>query len=184
MIGFADIEASSLNASFGICFTYCIKKLDGPIIKRMISLEDLHAGLYDRNLIVQFIEDSKKFDRLIFHYGVDRKFDLPFLRTRAVKWGLDFPRWRDFYVNDTHTMLKNKFRLHSNRLEAACDVFGIESKGHKLNPDVWLKMMSGNPQRMKEALRYMLVHNVEDVESLEKLWKALEPYSRRGKVSL
>ena len=33
-IGFLDIETSNLNADFGYVLSYCIKKLDGEIIKR------------------------------------------------------------------------------------------------------------------------------------------------------
>ena len=77
-IGFADIEASNLTATFGIVYTYCIKELDGKIIKRAISLDDLYKGVFDKNLIAFFIEDTKRFTHLIWHYGVDRRFDLPF----------------------------------------------------------------------------------------------------------
>ena len=184
VVGFADIEASNLNATFGIIYTYCIKTLDGPLIKRAIQLEDLHRGVFDRELVRQFIEDTKKFDRLIFHYGNDRRFDLPFLRTRAEYWRLDFPGWKDLYVSDSYPILRNKFRLHSNRLETACQFFGIPAKEHKLNPDIWLEMVTGNPKKMKHALDYILKHNIEDVESLEALWKRINRYSKVGKTSI
>lgn len=183
-IGFADIEASNLNATFGICYTYCIKELDGELIKRTISLQDLHSGQYDRNLIKQFIEDAFTFDRLVFHYGTDRKFDLPFLRSRAVKWSLPFMPYKCIYASDTHPILKNKFRLHSNRLETACEFLGIPAKAHKLNSDIWLMMITGNPKMMKKALDYILTHNVEDVLSLEALYKRISPYANIGKTSI
>lgn len=175
-IAFGDLECSSLTASFGIIYTFCLKKLDGPIIKRKIDLKDLHSGLYDKNLVKQFIEDCEEFDRLVFHYGTDRKFDLPFIRTRAVYWGLPFPEHKFMWVGDTHPILKNKFKLHSNRLEAACDFFGIPSKKHRLNTDIWLKMITGNKKLMQEAIDYIMIHNVEDVVSLELLWKKIYKY--------
>jgi len=183
-VGFVDIEASNLNATFGICYTYCIKELDGDIIARAINLEDLYSGRYDKPLLSQFIEDIKPFTRLVLHYGIDRKFDLPFLRTRAVKWKLPFPEYKFHYVSDTQVILRNKFKLHSNRLETACDFFDIPSKKHKLKPDVWLKMVTGNPVYMKDALDYILTHNKEDVISLEKLWKKISKYTKMGKTSL
>lgn len=184
IIGFADIEASNLNASFGIVYTYCIKKLDGELIKRSISLKDLHDGNFDKNLVAQFIKDCEQFDRLVWHYGTDFKFDLPFLRTRAVRWGLDFPEHKFMYVSDTHSILKKKFKLHSNRLETACDFFGIPAKEHKLNPEIWLKMITGNKKLMKGALEYILTHNVEDVLSLEALYKRISRYVPLSKVSI
>lgn len=183
-IGFADIEASNLSASFGIVYTYCIKKLDGEIIKRCISLDDLHDARFDKLLLEQFIKDIEQFDRIVFHYGTDFKFDLPFLRTRAVYWGLPFPDHKFLYASDTHTILKKKFKLHSNRLEAACDFLEIPSKEHKLKPSIWLLMITGNKRLMKKALDYILVHNVEDVISLEGLWKKINFFVPRSKTSI
>jgi DNA polymerase III epsilon subunit-like protein len=154
------------------------------LIKRAISLEDLHNAKFDKNLIAQFIKDANSFTRLIFHYGNDRRFDLPFLRTRAVKWGLPFPRYKCVYVSDTYPILRNKFKLHSNRLETACDFFDIPAKQHKLKPDVWLEMITGNKRRMKHAIEYILTHNIEDVLSLEKLWEKISPYVKIGKTSI
>jgi uncharacterized protein YprB with RNaseH-like and TPR domain len=184
-IGFADIEASNLAATFGIAYTYCIKELDGKLIKRAISLDDLHNAKYDKNLIAHFIEDSKQFSHLIWHYGgFNRAFDVPFLRTRAVKWGLPFPEHKCLFVGDTYPILRNKFKLHSNRLETACDFFDIPSKGHKMNPDIWLKMITGNKKLMQKAIDYILIHNVEDVISLEMLWKKISKYTKLGKMSI
>jgi len=184
VIGFADIEASNLVATFGIVYTICIKRLGGGLIKRSISLDDLHTANYDKNLLKQFIKDCDGFTRLIWHYGTDRKFDLPFLRTRAVKWGLPFPEYKMLHVSDTYPILKNKFKLHRNRLETACDFFGIPAKEHKLNPDIWLMMITGNRKKMKTALAYILKHNVEDVLSLEALWKKIYKYTRLVNTSI
>ena len=184
-IGFADIEASNLTATFGIVYTYCIKELDGNIIKRAISLDDLHSAVYDKNLIALFIEDTKQFTHLIWHYGgFNRSFDVPFLRTRAVKWGLPFPEYKCLYVGDTYPILRNKFKLHSNRLETACDFFDIPSKKHKLNSDIWLLMITGNKKLMQKAIDYIMKHNIEDVISLEALWKKIAKFTKLGKTSI
>jgi uncharacterized protein YprB with RNaseH-like and TPR domain len=183
-IGFADIEASNLTATFGIVYTYCIKELDGKLIERAISLEDLHTGKFDKNLIARFIDDASQFTHLIWHYGTDRRFDMPFLRTRAVMWGLPFPEHKCLFVGDTYPILRNKFKLHSNRLETACDFFGIPAKEHKLNPSIWLDMITGNKKRMQRAISYILTHNKEDVISLEKLWKKISKFTQLGKRSL
>ena len=183
-IGFADIESSNLRASFGIVYSYCIKEKDGPMIARSVTLQDLHKGEYDKNLMRKFIEDAEQFDRLIFHYGSDMRFDIPFLRTRCEYWGLEFPRRGLIHISDTYPILRNKFKLHSNRLEAACDFFEIDSKGHKMNPRVWLKMISGNKRLMQQALDYILLHNKEDVLSLEKLWERTGKYSKLTKAGI
>ena len=183
-LGFCDIEASNLTATFGIVYTYCILADDGELIKRAIRLKDLHDGVFDRNLVAQFIEDSKQFTKLIWHYGTDRRFDLPFLRTRATKWKLPFMEYKSIYVSDTYPILRNKFKLHSNRLETACDFFDIPAKKHKLNPDIWLNMITGNKKRMQKALDYILLHNVEDVKSLANLWQRISKYTKQSKTSI
>lgn len=183
-IGFLDIEASNLSATFGIVLTYCIGDINGKILKRQIDFKDWYAGRQDKMLMKQFIEDAKLFDRFVVHYGGDRRFDIPFLRTRAVFWGLDFPEYKDMCISDTWVMLKNKFKLHSNRLETACTFYGIESKGHKMQPDIWAKLNTGNPKLWKPAMDYIMVHNVEDVVSLRELYVKINKYSNNPKTSI
>lgn len=183
-IGFTDIESSNLNAPFGVVYTYCIKELEGKLYKRAVTRDELYKGIYDKALLEQFIKDIDGFTRLVVHYGSDRKFDLPMLRSRAEYWRLPFPQYKFIYITDTWNILKNKFRLHSNRLESACEFFHIPAKQHKLKPDVWLKMITGNPKLMQEALDYIMKHNVEDVVSLERLWKRISKYTLVGKRSI
>lgn len=179
-IGFLDIESSDLNANFGYVFSYCIKELDGPIIKRVLSPKEIRSYVFDKKLMQDLCNDIKKFHRVVVYYGGDRRFDLPFLRTRALKYGLDFPLYKDIMLTDVYTWVKAKLRLNRNRMFEACRMFGIESKGHWLNPYVWERAKAGH----KESLQYILTHNIEDVESLEELYKLLAPYCRKGKTSI
>lgn len=183
-IGFLDIEASNLNATFGIVYTYCIKELDGKLYKRAVTSHELYNAKFDKLLLMQLIRDLENFDKVVVHYGGDRKFDFPMVRSRSVYWRLPFPEYKFISIADTHTILKNKFRLHSNRLETACDFYNIPAKGHKLKPDIWLLMITGNRKHMKKALRYIMRHNVEDVLSLEALWKKIHKFVREGNTSI
>jgi len=183
-VGFLDIEASNLKAPFGIVYTYCIKELDGVLLKRAVTLKELYEEKYDKELLKQFIKDTERFGRLVVHYGTDYKFDLPFLRTRAVKWNLPFPEYKFTYASDTWSIAKSKFCFHSNRLETICQFFGISCKKHKLNPNVWIKMFTGNPKLMQQALNYIMKHNIEDVMSLEALWKKINKYANISKTSI
>lgn len=172
-IGFLDIEASNLKANFGIVLSYCIKELDGPVIKRLITPEDLKSGDFDKHLMEKFCnEDAKKFTRLVTFYG--SRFDIPFLRTRSLLWKQNFPVYKAIKHSDIYMMARGKLCLHSKRLAVISHFFGIEAKEHPIVPDVWLKCLSGN----KKALNYILTHNEEDVVSLEKVWKLMEPYVR------
>lgn len=179
-IGFLDIEASNLNADFGIIISYAIKELDGGVYKYVVSPRELKSGIYDKNLVTQCITDMRKFDRLVVYYGGDNRFDLPTLRTRAVYWGLDFPSYKEIKIFDLYPVIKRKFNLHRNRLETACDFFGIPSKNHRLKPDIWIKVMGGD----KKALDYVLVHNIEDCLSTEALYLKVVKYSNISNTSI
>ena len=184
-IGFADIETTSLNADSGICLSWCIKPLDGKVIKRSILLEELHDGEFDKGVIEDFIAESQNFDTLVWHYGTDRKFDVPFLRTRAVYHKLNFPEYKCLNVADTWPILRNKFKLNRNSLKNACELFGIPAKLHPLKWG-WVshELMTGNPARMQKALNYNMKHNIEDVESTEQLWLKISKYVRKIQTSI
>lgn len=179
-IGFLDIEASGLTATFGYMFTYCIKELDGKLISNSATPQEIRNFTFDKRLMQDLIDDLRKFDRVVVQYGSDYKFDVPFLRTRAVKYGLDFPIHKEIFITDTHAILKAKFKLHSNRLETACQFFDIDAKGHRLNPTIWNRALAGD----KKALDYILEHNKEDVISLEALYKKICDYVLIGKKSI
>jgi len=177
-IAYLDIESSSLVATFGYIISYCLKEANGKIIERVLTPNEIKSHIFDKKLMKQFIVDSKKFDRVLTYYGT--KFDVPFLRTRAIHWGLDFPLYSEIKHTDVYYIVRNKLRLHRNRLETACEFLDIPSKGHRLNPTVWQRAMSGE----KKALNYILQHNREDVISLELLYNKVSLYVKENKTSI
>jgi len=185
-IGFFDIEiyGSNFNAPFGIIICYCLKKENGEILERAITPYELYTKQFDKPLLQQLIKDLEQFDRIVVHYGGDRRFDVPYVRTRAVKFGLKFPEYKFQYLSDTWVILKNKFKLGSNRLGSACGFFGIESKQHPLNYDMWQLLLTGRRRYIEKAVRYILVHCREDVASSEKLWHKIKHFTKLGKTSI
>lgn len=177
-IGFLDIEATSLNASFGYLLSYCIKPLGAETLKRPIEPKDIKRHRYDKALCSQFLSDLENFDRVVTYYGTG--YDIPFLRTRCLYWNLDFPPMGSIFHTDLYYAVRNKLKLHRNRLEVACDMFGIESKGHRLTPKVWQDAQTGDAK----AIAYVLQHNEEDVISLENLWNRLQGNFRTNKTSV
>lgn len=177
-VGFFDIEATSLNASFGYMLSYCIKKRDGEILARPINPKDIKSHKYDQALCKQLIEDFTQFDRIVGYYS--SRYDIPFVRTRCLYWGLDFPPTGSLFHTDAYYAVRGKLKLHRNRLEVACDMFGIPSKGHRLTPSVWQDAQTGS----KKAIDFVLEHNKEDVESLEALWNKLNGHFKINKTSV
>lgn len=179
-VGFLDIEATNLHATFGYTFSYCIKELDGEIYEYLLSPREIRKCIFDRKLIEQLCVDLRRFDRVVVYWGKDRRYDVPFLRTRAVYHGSDFPKYKELVVNDLFDIVKAKLRLHRNRLETACEFFDIPSKTHRLSPTIWQKAMAGD----KKSLAWILDHNREDVISTEQLWKKLQIYVRNPDTSI
>lgn len=183
-IGFLDIEATDLSAPWGFILCYVLGDEKGSLIKKAITLEDLYKAEFDKNLLRQFCEDIKPFDRIVGHYIGDRKYDLPMLRSRAELWHLPFPQYKFHYITDTHLILKNKFRLKSNSLRSGCDFFGITSKEHPIIQKYWNYLMTGNKKLMQRAINYILLHCVEDVISTRKLYKRIVKYANLSKTSI
>jgi len=178
-IGFFDIENFSFQfkADMGIVLSYCIKELDGGIISNVITPEEAKS-FNDKRLIQDMVRDLKKFTRVVGFYST--KFDIPFVRTRALMHKIDFPIYKELYHTDLYYNVKNKFKLRSNHLSNACKAFGIPAKYHPFEMEPWAKAMSGD----KKALDYVLIHNKEDVISTELLWKKVSIYQDLNRRSI
>lgn len=161
-IGFLDIETTDLNADYGIITCYCLKDSRSPkIYEATITLDDIHKysskkrdvePKEDTRIIHQLVEDLKNFDRLVLHYGCG--FDLPFIRTRAVICGVDYPTFGVYVMSDTWVMLKKKFKLSRNSLENGCrKLVGTTLKDH-----LSMSIKHGALRGEKWAIDCMLVH--------------------------
>jgi uncharacterized protein YprB with RNaseH-like and TPR domain len=180
-VGIFDLETSGLKADFAYIFSYAI--LDDATDKvygRVLTPHEIRSSVFDKNLVGEMCRDLKRFNRIIVHYGGDRRFDCPFARTRSIKYGHDFPLYKDIFVSDTWLMSKNKLKLRSNRLAVICEFFGIEAKTHPLTPDIWQRASAG----VKKDLDFIWTHNIEDVRSTKKVYHLFESYVNRGKTSI
>jgi uncharacterized protein YprB with RNaseH-like and TPR domain len=171
-VGYIDIESSQLKGNFGIMISYAIKERGSDTIySNTITKKDIDGEILDRDLVKHCVKDMKKFDILMGYYST--RFDIPFIRTRAMYWGIDFPMYGELKHKDIWYMVRNKMNLHSNRLEVACRHLGIEGKTH-LDGSQWTLATAGN----KKALEYVLDHNKKDVIILEKLHNRIKEFVR------
>jgi len=181
-VGFLDIESSNLNADYGIILTYCIKdSISGDILHDQISKEDIEsseAGKEDKRLMGTLLQDLAKFDKIVTYYGV--RFDLPFIRTRAMVNGLDFLPYGALVHKDVYFAVKAKFKLSSSRLENACRVLLGKTNKTRIDSKNWAGAQRGDPQ----ALEYVLKHNKFDVIDLEKLYHKVEGYGKPSANSI
>ena len=177
-VGYLDIESTGLKGNWDYMLCYCLKEHGGDILGRHLSQQEITHYKFDKDLTKELIVNVNKFDRIITYYGT--KFDIPFIKTRAEKWGLDFPSYRDLWATDVYYIAKANLLLHSTRLMHVCDLLGIPSKGHKLDPDIWQKAQSGHIP----SLEWIFSHCQEDVVSLELAHERLKKYTLPAKRSL
>lgn len=170
--GFLDIECSQLKSSFGHIYCGCLKERGDPKIQvfqlKQRTLRSEGAMLRD------LVQALRKFDRIYTYYGT--RFDIPFMRTRCLYHGIEFPEYMQLYHTDLYFVARNRLAtLHSKRLEAVCKFLGIEGKT-PLDSEVWVKACFNDT--FDEAMRYIIEHNKGDVVILEKLLDRIEPFFR------
>ena len=177
-IGYLDIEATNLNANFGYMLSWYIKEegknlYDFAVIKKA----EIFNYEFDKRLVKELLVALKKYDVLYTHYGSDRRFDVPFIRTRAYAHGLQdgLPNYMEKFIMDTYPIAKNKLKLHSNRLGAIAEAVGVtDVKKTALSSKQWFLAMAGHPG----ALKYIVDHNKKDVQLLERVHKKLRIVER------
>lgn len=180
-IGFFDIETSvGFKANMGIMISYAIKDddFDDKVVGRVISRKELKSWDMDKQLVIDCQRDLMSFDIVVGYYST--KFDLPFVRSRAVHHGLEFPAYGEIVHSDLYYIVRNKFALTSNRLETACRfLLGDTEKTH-IDYRHWIRAIQGDP----ESLEYVWDHNVKDVNDTARLYHKIIPYKKRMDTSV
>ena len=128
-------------------------------------------------IILQFLEEA---DYVIAHNG--RKFDIPFIKARAVVNGLPAPS--PFKIIDTLEIAKKEFLFTSNSLEALANELKCapKMKSRKFNGfSLWLGCLKGNEDAWAEMRKY----NEQDVTTLEEVYYKLRPwYSNHPNITV
>lgn len=180
-VGYLDIETVGLNADWDYVIAVYIADGDSGIWGRALSPEEvLNPRVLDKKLLKEFCSVIKKYNKIVVYWGGNRRHDIPFLRTRASFWGLDFPRYGSIILVDLYDVVKTKLKLHRNRLENVCRLFNIPAKTHPLDARIWQRAKLGN----KRALQYISLHCKEDVISLRELDKRLKGYYGKKRASI
>jgi uncharacterized protein YprB with RNaseH-like and TPR domain len=166
-----DIETSDLSANNGMMLTWAIKYLDGTTKSDSITRKEIFSEKFDKRIVKSLLNELKNVDVIIGYYSSG--FDLPFLRTRAVFWNLDFPAAGTIKHIDLYYIIKFKFKLTRNSLDMATHFFGIEGKT-KLDISVWGLARFGNV----EAIQNVLEHNLADCEITLNLYNKIKDLVR------
>lgn len=167
-IGYLDIETTNLNADFGYMLTWAIYDRDtGKVYHDSISRKEIFAYEFDKRIVQSLVDTLSEFDTVVTYYGTG--FDIPFIRTRALKHKINFPVYDQLHHLDCYYLVKSKFKLRSNRLAVVTQFLGIEGKTN-LDPDIWIRAALGD----KKSLAYILDHNIKDTKILHDLHLEVE----------
>lgn len=181
-VGIIDLETSNLDADYGIILTWCIKPLgSSDIIYDVITVDDIKKGRNgdeDKRVTRTCIEAMSNFDKVIGYYS--KRFDLPYLRARALHMNLDFPFYGSIKHIDVYDIIRNRFKMSRKRQELACRfLLGHTDKTH-FDGSVWRDAARGD----KKALGEVLQHNKYDVTDLEQLYLKVIDFARRNDTSI
>jgi uncharacterized protein YprB with RNaseH-like and TPR domain len=183
-IGYLDIETDNLFADFGTMLTWCIKEKEGKIYSDVVKKDDLFNGVSDEKIVKSILKKMKDFHIIVGYYSTG--FDIPYIRAKALHYGLEFPGFVSYaddkgrvkvesevYHWDLYYTVKSKLRLSRKSLDNACDYLGIVGKT-PIDKDVWRKAKYGDPV----ALSTVLEHNKGDVIILEELHNKLTNFRK------
>ncbi len=128
----------------------------------------------EKQLLQALVEVLDVADIVVAHNG--SQFDLPVIKGRALVHGINPPS--PYKVVDTRNVAKFEFNFPSNSLEYLATVLEVTAKGgHKKFPgfELWAECLKGNPEAWKE----LEIYNVQDVDTLEKVYLKMRPYITR-----
>jgi len=170
-IGYFDIEVDNLRADYGTMLTWTVKEKDGDIFTGKITQRELFTGETDKRIVWELTEKLKEFSIVVGYYSTG--FDIPYLRTRAVIHGLDFPAYGQPYHFDLYYTVRNKFALSRNGLGRAVEVLVQEDSKTHCGYETWARAKYGDPAALDEILEY----NIQDVIVTEKLHNKIAPFA-------
>lgn len=179
VVAILDIECSELNAYGGFLLTWALAYVDkeNTIKSACIKKKEISKGDFDKVLLQSLIAELQNIDVLVTYYG--KRFDIPYIRSRALFHNLDFPTIGTIKHIDLYDSVKHKLKLPRNTLDMATNFLGIEGKNH-VDMGIWLKAKYGN----QESLEYILDHNIRDVEITRELYSKLLPVVKFTKGAL
>lgn len=120
---------------------------------------DMFKGIYD------LLEEAD----VVVHYNGTR-FDLPILMQEFAALGWTPPS--PFSQIDLMRVVKNRFRLLSNKLDYVAQYFGLGNKLHHKGMELWIECMAMQPAAWKK----MEAYNKQDVTLLIRLYPILIPW--------
>lgn len=106
---------------------------------------------------------------VVVHYN-GKSFDVKHMNREFALYGLHPPS--HFHQVDLLTVVKQNFKLPSNKLDYVCQYFGLGSKVKHAGIEMWYGVMAGRKREQDMMKRY----NIQDAKLLPKLYNFLLPW--------
>lgn len=183
-IGYLDIETSGLDADNDWMLSWAIKPRKEDIVQfDYVTYNDIFVkpGVvdrqFDKKMVQNLLDEMENYTGFATYYGTG--FDIKFIRSKAMQYGLDFPRFGEKGHIDLYYQVAGKMKLSHSSLKVSTRFLDIKGKT-ELAFRYWKLACLGDTQ----ALFELVDHNKKDVIILEKLHKELEPYGKWDRKSL
>jgi len=187
-IGYVDIETTNLKAQVGHAVSIVNHVRD--VVKEKIketrvyemSKEEhdnsIKRGVMDpdKRIIKEFFQDALDCDLLIGHWFHGRKrFDMPFLRTRAMLMKIDkhIPNYGYWRFGDTWRLSSQTINSLGYRLDTLGHILGAPVKKTRLSGTEWWLAAHGE----KRGMKYVVDHNIKDCKITYRVHKQLERFN-------
>lgn len=164
-----DIEATNLNADFGVILSVSVKDLGQSKIR------NYNIGQYksfdkdrtnDKALLEEAYKDLADADMWVTWFGT--YYDIPMFNTRLIEHKLD-PLPKVAHV-DGWMIARKKMKLHSNRLASVQNFLDLEEEKTPLKGPIWIRAAAG----YKDAIKYVVEHNNQDCVVLEQVYDRIK----------
>ena len=129
--------------------------------------------IMDKKVVQSCVEALRNFDVLIGYYS--SRFDIQFIRTRAICNKVPFPFFGEIQQRDVYYMIRNRFQLTRNSLDNACKTLLGESMKSPLERKVWQSAILCNDEK---AMNYIVDHCRQDVKEVKRLYELVVDYSK------
>ncbi len=154
-----------LNDWFMVCWS--AKSLNGKMYNDRLTPAEAKSG--DDERIVRALWKLLNEQDYIIGHNLDN-FDIKKANTRFLRYGLPIPNY--YKTIDTFKIVKNHFRVSSNKLDYVCKFMGIGGKLNTGGIELWDKCEMGEAKDLKKMSKYC----DNDVKITEKLFIKLIPY--------
>lgn len=169
-----DIEASGLNADFGIVLCVGFKTVGKgrPEVFNVLDYRNKDKDLIraERKLLIDVSEKLLTGDVWLTHYGSRGRYDLNFVNTRLLYHRLPMLPTK-FPQIDTWRVARNDLKLRSNRLVVISEFLGTKDEKNAIKPEQWIRALGGH----EPSMDYIVEHCRRDVLVLEEVYNLIRP---------